>query len=255
MMAVLFRLLLCGMAAAFIFGCAPAHIPVERPPELVWNKFRLGAKSIDPDQSFLIRASISYDSPERSHRIQSSLWGYINYPIRMDLSAGFGQTIAMWHEDERFWQAYFPGENTRYIHPDGSVGASMLGYPTPFDLQQTVKVLLGDFGDLIPEAFYKAETLDGGWKYYFREHEVENIILDQDGSVRSVNGRGWKVEFSGRKDEDMFPYYSRIDMQLSEEQRALVRIKSVELNAEQWDEEQLELKIPPEAQTVHLPGS
>lgn len=253
-MAVLIRLFLWGLAAALFFGCAPPQIPVERPPEVVWNKFTLDWERIAPDQSFLIRASISYDSPGRSHRVQSSLWGYTDYPIRMDLSAGFGQTIAMWHEDEQSWQAYFPGENTMYIHTDGSEGASILGYPTPFDLQQTVKILLGDFKEFIPEAYFKAETHDGGWKYYFREHQVENIVLDQDGSVSSVSGRGWKVEFSARKNEGLFPYYSRIDIQLSERQRALVRIKSVELGGQQWDEKQLELKIPPEADTVHLYG-
>lgn len=252
-MAVFSRVLLWGLTA-FIFGCAPVQISVERPPEVVWNTFRLDSERIYPDQSFLIRASISYDSPGRSHRIQSSLWGYMHYPIRMDLSAGFGQTIAMWHEDEQFWQAYFPGENTRYIHSDGSVGASILGYPTPFDLEQTVKVLLGDFGDLIPEAFYKAESYNGGWKYYFREHEVENVVLAQDGFIRSISGSEWNVQFSARKNEDLFPYYSRIDMQLSAGERALIRIKSVEIGAQQWEDEQLDLKIPPDAETVHLPG-
>lgn len=253
-MPVLIRLFLWGLTAALFLGCAPARIPVERPPEVVWNKFRLDLERIDPDQSFLVRASVSYDSPGRSHRIQSSLWGYMNYPIRMDLSAGFGQTIAMWHEDEQFWQAYFPGENTRYIHPDGSLGASILGYPTPFDLQQTVKILLGDLGNLIPEAYYKAETYDYGWKYYFREQEIENMVLDQDGSVRSVSGKEWMVEFSARKNEDLFSYYSRIDMQLSPDQRALIRIKSVELGEQQWDEKQLDLKIPPGAEKVNLSG-
>ncbi len=252
-MSFFFRLTMFCLISTLVFGCAPRKIPVEKPPEVIWNEFQSGMAEFSPDQSFLISASVSYITPGQRNRIQSSIWGFIGYPIRMDLSAGFGQTIAMWYEDDFLWEAYFPGENMKYVHHDGSIGASILGYPTPLDLKQTSKVLLGAFGDLVPDSFHEVQSYNGKWKYSFRGHEVENMVLARDGSVSSISGQGWKIELSSRKDEGLFHYYSRIDMQLSEDERALIRIRSVRLDDQIWDEDQLVLNIPPEAGVVYLP--
>ncbi len=244
-------MMLCLLSALFI-SCAPKIIPVERPPQAVWNEFRSGMALFSPEQSFLISASVSYITPNQRNRIQSTLWGYMGYPVRMDLSAGLGQTVAMWREDEQLWEAYFPGENMKYVHWDGSVGASILGYPTPLDLRQTINVLLGAFEGLVPESYCEVKSYNGMWKYHFREHEVESLVLAWDGSVSSITGRGWTVELSAGREEDTFHYYSRIDMQLSQDERALIRIRSIRLDDQKWDEEQLELNIPPDAGVVNL---
>jgi hypothetical protein len=235
------------------WGCAPVKVPVDRPPEAVWNEFQRGMPGFSPEQSFLISASITFITPDQRNRIQASIWGFMGCPIRMDLSAGLGQTIAMWYEDDQLWEAYFPGENMKYVHHDGSMGASMLGYPTPLDLRQTTMVLLGDFSGLVPENYHEVQSVNGKWKYFFHNHEVKNIVLARDGTVSSITGQGWEVELSSRRDEGRFHYYSRIDMQLSEDERALIRIRSIRLDEHKWDEDQLELQIPPEAGIMYLP--
>ena len=237
---------------SFVLSCAPRKVPLERPPDAIWNDFRSGLAEYGPDVYFLINASISYITPDQRSRVQSRLWGRTGYPIRMDLSAGFGQTIAMWHEDQDLWQAYFPGQNIKYVHHEGSAGASILGFPTPLNLQQTSMVLLGAFGDLIPDYFSQVRSHNGMWKYYFRDHEVTEVVLAGDGSVHSISGSAWKVEFSSRREEDGLAYYSRIDMFLSDEERAEVRIRSVSINLDQWQQEQLALNIPPDAGIVYL---
>lgn len=244
--------MLCLMAA-LAWGCSPAKVSVDRPPEAVWNEFQWGMPEFSPEQSFLISASITYITLDQRNRIQASIWGLTGYPIRMDLRAGLGQTIAMWYEDEQLWEAYFPGENMKYVHHDGSTGAGMLGYPTPLDLRQTTMVLLGALSGLIPENYHEVQSVNGKWKYDFQDHEVKNIVLARDGTVSSITGQGWKVELSSRKDEGLFHYYSRIDMQLSGDERALIRIRSIRLDEHKWDEDQLDLKIPPEAGIVYLP--
>ncbi len=253
-MSFIFRLTVFFLLLTLVLGCAPRVVPVERPPEAVWNEFRSGIVEFPPEQSFLISASVTFITPGQRNRVQSTLWGRIGYPIRMDLSAGFGQTIAMWSEDEHFWEAYFPGENIKYLHHDGSMGASILGYPTALDLRQTARVLLGAFDELIPENFHEVRSYNGMWEYYFQDHDVRSMIIAQDGSVSSITGQGWMVELSARRDEESFRYYSRIDMQLSEKERALIRIRSIRIDDQQWDEDQLVLNIPPDAEIVYLPG-
>jgi len=247
------RLTMFCLLLTLFSGCAPRKIPVERPPEAVWNQFRSGIAKFSPEQSFLISASVTYIAPSQRNRVQFSLWGRIGYPVRMDLTAGFGQTIAMWYEDEQIWEAYFPGENVKYIHHDGALGPSMLGYPTPLDLGQTVKVLLGAFGDLVPENYTRVRSSDGMWEYFFRDNEVESLIIDQDGSIYSITGQNWKVELSAIRIEDSFHYYSRMDMQFADDKRAQIRIRSIRVDDPVWDGDQLELIIPADAGVVFLP--
>ncbi|WP_028574233.1 hypothetical protein [Desulfonatronovibrio hydrogenovorans] len=247
------RSLVCMLIFLGLAGCAPKKIPLERPPETVWADFLSGISEIPPGQPFLINASVSYITPGQRNRIRSVLWGRINYPIRMDLSAGFGQTIAMWYEDDLVWQAYFPGENTTYVHHDGSLGASMLGYPSPLDLRATVMVLLGAFGELVPETYHRAIIYNGRWKYEVKDHLVQEVVLAQDGTVHSMAGQGWQVVLGDRTENGEFSYYSRLDMELSDSDRALVRIRSVSFNGEGWEDDQLILETPPGAGVVYLP--
>ncbi|MFN2342794.1 MAG: hypothetical protein ABR542_05500 [Desulfonatronovibrio sp.] len=252
-MNLIIRILSYSALIFLVWGCAPKVVPVERPAGIVWEQFQAGIKGLEPGQEFLLSASVTYITPTGRNRIQSSIWGTTGYPIRMDISAGFGQTIAMWHEDHELWEAYFPRENTKYIHHDGSIGASMLGYPTPLDLRQTVQVLLGAFEGLVPDNFHRYEPMNGMWRFYFNDHEVKSMVIAQDGTVKSISGHGWNIEFNGLNVDGEHRYYSRIEMNLSQDQRALIRMKSVRTDDLDLNIEQLGLKVPPEAKVVYLP--
>lgn len=237
-----------------VWGCAPRVIPVERPAGIVWEQFQAGIKGLEPGQEFLMSASVTYITPAGRNRVQSSIWGSADYPIRMDISAGFGQIIAMWHEDHDLWEAYFPKENTKYIHQDGSIGASMLGYPTPLDLRQTVQVLLCAFEGLVPDNFQRYERVNGMWRFYFDDHEIRNIVISQDGNLKSISGHGWDIEFNGLNADGEHRYYSRIEMNLSQDERALIRMKSVRTDDLNLDIEKSGMEVPSEARIVFLPG-
>lgn len=252
-MNLIIRILSFFALALLVWGCAPKVIPVERPASIVWEQFQADIKGLDPGQEFILSASVAYITPTGRNRVQSSIWGTTGYPIRMDISAGFGQTIAMWHEDHELWEAYFPRENTKYIHRDGSIGASMLGYPTPLNLRQTVQVLLGSFEGLVPDNFQKYEPVDGMWQFYFNDHEVKSMVIAQDGSVNSISGHGWNIEFNGLNVDGEHSYYSRIEMNLSQGERALIRVRSVRTDALNLDVDQLGLEVPSEARVVFLP--
>lgn len=253
-MNVIIRTITYVTMAVLVLGCAPKVGPVERPAGIVWEQFQAGIKGLDPGQEFLMSASVTYITPTGRNRVQSSIWGTAGYPIRMDISAGFGQIIAMWHEDHELWEAYFPRENTKYIHRDGSIGASMLGYPTPLDLRQTVQVLLGAFEGLVPDNFQRYERMSGMWRFYFDDHNIRSMVIAHDGSVNSISGHGWDIEFNDLNFDGEQSYYSRIEMKLSQDQRALIRMKSVRTDDLNLDIEQPGLEVPSEARVVFLPG-
>ncbi|WP_291321879.1 hypothetical protein [Desulfonatronospira sp.] len=232
-------------------ACAPKRPPVERPPGVVWEDFWSRTPSYQEDQPFFIRGSVNYSTSREQRRVQAVIWGFAGYPVRMDLSAGFGQTVSMWLEDKFRWEAYNPGENTRYVHHDGSRGATLLGFPTPMDLRQTSLVLLGDFQHLIPGRYNRVESRDNMWKYYFDNSNVTSVLLDQQGNLQWVAGDGWQVEFKGYEQENGLFYFSRLDMQLSGDREAVIRIQAVDMERD-WDEKQMSLELPDDTRTIFL---
>ena len=250
-MKISYGLLCLLLITLFVFSCAPKRVPVERPPEVVWQDFWAQSSSYQEDQEFYIQASVNYSTPDQQRRVQAAIWGFAGYPVRMDISAGFGQTVSMWLEDELRWQAYNPGENTSYIHHDGSRGATLLGFPTPLDLRETSLVLLGDFQHLIPREYNRVESHGNMWKYYFEDEDLKSAVLDQDGNLDRVSGEGWHVEFKGVEQENGLFYFSRLDMHLFDDNEAIIRIKSVDMERS-WDENQMSLDPPEEARTIFL---
>ncbi|GEM_PF-2434424 len=244
--------ILCLLSVTFlVFSCAPKRVPVERPPEMVWQDFWAQSTSFQEDQEFYIQASVNYSTPDQQRRVQAMIWGFAGYPVRMDISAGFGQTVSMWLEDELRWEAYNPGENTRYIHHDGSRGATLLGFPTPMDLRETSLVLLGDFQHLVPREYHRVESHGNMWKYYFEDENITSVVLEQDGSLDRIEGNGWHVELKGFEQENGLFYFSRLDMHLSGGKEAVIRIRSVDMERT-WDQKQMGLDPPGEARTIFL---
>lgn len=246
-----YRILCLLVIIFFVASCAPKRVPVERPPEVAWQDFWAQSSSYQEDQAFYIQASVNYSTPEQQRRVQAAIWGFAGYPVRMDLSAGFGQIVSMWLEDELRWEAYNPGENTRYVHHDGSRGATLLGFPTPLDLRETSLVLLGDFQHLVPGEYNRVESYKNMWKYYFDDGDITSVVLDQDGRLDRVAGEGWHVEFKSFEQENGLFYFSRLDMHLSGDNEAVIRIKSVDMERT-WDQKQMSLDPPGETRTIFL---
>ncbi len=234
-----------------IVSCAPKQVPVKRPPEVVWNDFWAKSSSFTNKQGFMIQTSVNYTAADQRNRMLANIWGLVDYPVRMDLSTGFGHTFGIWMEDHLRWEAYFPGENARYVHHDGSRGATILGYPTPLNLRETAMVLLGFFEGLVPAYYQRVESRNQMWKYYFDDHRIQNLVLNQDGILQSVSGDGWQVEFKGPERYNGVFYFSRLDMRISRDKEAVIRIRSVDLDRD-WEREQLILDLPGDTRTIFL---
>lgn len=247
------RLIILIVLLTLSMACAPKTVTLERPAHFVWKDMHNRIQTLPEDQPFLINASITYISPQDRNRLQAAVWGRLDYPVRMDLSAGFGQTVTMWYEDPFEWQAYFPGENTKYHHYDGRIGASYIGYASPFNLRTTARILLGDLRGLIPSEYYGFSRCNGCWEYSFQDSWIQSLTVSMNGELLSMSGHDWKVEFSGYTIVDQAAYYSRLEMHLPGDEKIIIRIRSVKLEELEWEPGQLELKAPPQAEHVYLP--
>lgn len=241
----------------FLTACAPKS-PRERvkapQPEELWTEFK-NSTGISPKMhSFRIRMSINFFGPERRNRILGEIWGNRNYPVRMDLKAGMGRIFSMWREDGQNWQAFYPGENTVYIHEDGQRGAEVLGFPTPFNLLETSRFLSGRYSLLTPGEFARAGKKDRCLKYFFpRDKTIRSITLDYRGVPVRIAGTDWAAEL---KDYDREKGMAmRMDMQLPGEKRAVIRIKEAKFRKKYWEDKQLRLRLPPDAETRYLLNS
>lgn len=242
------------LALLFLPACAPKspREKVKAPqPEELWTEFK-NSTGLSPEMhSFRIRMSINFSGPKRRDRILSEIWGNRNYPVRMDLKAGMGRIFSMWREDSHKWQAFYPGENTVYRHEDGHRGSAALGFPSPFNLLETSRFLSGRYSLLTPREFARAEKKDRGFKYFFpSDTTIRSITLDYRGIPVRIAGMDWAAEL---KDYDREKGMAmRIDMQLPGKKRAVIRIKEAEFRKKYWEDKQLRLRLPPDAETRYL---
>jgi hypothetical protein len=242
------------LALFFLPACAP-KLPPEgvKPPaaEELWSEFR-NSSGVGPGMhSFRIEMSINFSGPKRRDRILAEVWGNRNYPVRMDLKAGMGRIFSMWREDSQNWQAFYPGENTVYIHEDGQRGAEVLGFPTPFNLLETSRFLSGYYALLTPGKYTRTQKKYPGFKYFFSpDNAIRSLTLDHQGIPVRISGRDWTAEI---KDYDRGKNMAmRMDMQLPGGKRAIIRIKEAEFREKYWEDKQLQLRIPPDAETRYL---
>ncbi len=89
------------------------------PAGILWQSFqeaRQRATLTGPGLS--ARASLQYDGPGRKSRVVLKLWGDLGYPLRLDMEAGIGASIAMLREDAQGWTAYFPQSGEAMVNAD-----------------------------------------------------------------------------------------------------------------------------------------
>ena len=230
-------------------GCAPKKPAPEQSPSALWSRFwRNQAQNI---LSFKIKTSINYSSARHKNRILATIWGNLNYPIRMNIKAGIGQTISLWLEDMHLWQAYFPAQRTLYFHPDGQKGATALGYPTPFNLKELAMILLGHYRSIVPDQFDKVELKNGLWIFSWADtgdcpyrSKVKKLALNELARPVFLTGDRWQAKLNQYVQEQNNVYAQKIILLLPRSEQAIIRIKSLQIKKMPWEKQQLTLKVP-----------
>lgn len=241
-------------------GCAPKRAagPVLDSPEAAWQTFR--ARSCVPVEAsgLLAKASLYYTRVKptrRTNRTVITLWGDFGGPMRLDVAAGIGKLLAHIREDGDGLLVFYPSERTAYAHANPVLGATRLGMPFPFSLNELARVMVGDFSGLTPASFIEAAPTDDGYVYTVHGTAVSTITLDRTGRPLRIEGaalegtvaaRTWQVVVDAYEDQPpaATPLPEKITLSMDNGERGILRIKSRELKIVPWPTEATGLELP-----------
>ena len=248
--------LLCGCAKPPREAAAPTGAGVER----VW--ITLTAPSAPQARGFLFKSSLNSITPQGVNRLTFDLWGNFEYPVRLDVRAGIGATIALWREGATGWLAYYPGQNVTYLG-----AADHLAEPDiqrlPLSLRELALLLSGRIGAVLP-AGYSDWTLgeQGGIRYLFNQGErLSELALDS--SLRPLMLTGshpepWSLSFDSWDDayDPIRPV--KMTLRFQKDSRHILRVKQAEFRDREWDRDALSLTPPEDSRVIDieaLPGT
>ncbi len=228
------------------------------PAGILWQSFqeaRQRATLTGPGLS--ARASLQYDGPGRKSRVVLKLWGDLGYPLRLDMEAGIGASIAMLREDAQGWTAYFPQSGEAMVNADPRRGLWALGVDAPLSLADLAGLATGAYDGLAPHDFVTAEASgDGGWTYALRgPGPVSRLTLDAMARPVSMTGswagRPWELTLSGHDDADG-PGAAARKMTLARppDTTVVIRIKELERRRTPWPPEAMTLELPPHTRII-----
>lgn len=254
-------LLVLGMSA-----CAPKR-PAELEPGVSpeMRFFRLAQERWDTFQNrmqagregplqFQAKASLNYASPSSSHRVVLDFYGSTDLPLRLDLTAGIGATIALWREDAIDFTAYVPDEKTAFHFPDSKQGMAAFGLPLPYGLQDLAQLITGRWSALVPEEYESAVAVnenrpEGPIRYTLRgPGGTFQLTLDEEALPAAYTSPGagsWELTFSNVEKGPAGMTPGRIRMVRSPQEKALLTLKELTLRDEPWPDDALALELPP----------
>jgi len=249
-----------GCALLLLWGCAPKKPPLpETPPQpasRTWEQFRARIEGQTFSQGFSISSSLHLISSSRQDRVTFQAWGNYDLPIRLDLKAGLGTTFSMWRVTKEQWLAYYPGQNKAFVHDESRIGASRLGFRSPFDLQELTFIFSGDWRMILPQQ-YSSSSYDPefGWCFTFGpEQKVSSVSISPELNVTRLTGT-WPSDWTMRLDDHALQAGQRIPgkilLQAGPNQKAIVHIKKVEFR-KPWPDKALSLELPAETELIFL---
>lgn len=204
-------ILLCGI---LLLGACAKQVSLPPPDEknatVTWQNFMHAAASRATPLPFRLSGSLRYTTPQDAHRFSLQSWGNGDLPIRVDLSAGLGITVAKIRQGTNTLLAYSPQENVAILHPKGNDALFRMGIPVPFSIMDLNNLLTGRYTQLFSAA-YQTVTLvpEDGFAYTLPTGRLTGSLqLDTLGRPLLWRGSqkytGWTIYFS-RYEETRFP--------------------------------------------------
>ena len=241
------------LLAVWLSACASLNQPSPQAlphPQAgrVWARFQNSTQGEQP-LPFWIRASLVFSSPEESRRTTFEFWGNADLPLRLDLKAGLGMTFAHWRVDEAGLVAYYPGQETAYLHPDSSKGLKYLGFPCPFSMQELARILNGQWTQCVPQTYTRVSPKPQGLSAFFfdRDQRIQTLVLDRKGRVVSVHGPRpfpWSLHVDDYQRMGDITLAQTFRLTTSREEKAVVRLKKARRRSTPWPSRALNLPLP-----------
>lgn len=198
------RLLLLCIALCLMAACSKPvmHAPdTPAPPTQVsdtWQAYEHYTQVMESHHApYRISSSIRYDSRGNGHRLLVYMWSNDEYlpnknisassPLRLDVVAGIGATVAQVREDASSFIMYSPNEKKVYYHQGSRKPLFSLGVPVPFSLAELTDLMLGRFGNVFGTSFNTQKnhepTLEPHGEIAYTIKDRGYLVVSQDGLV------------------------------------------------------------------------
>ncbi len=245
---------------AVMAGCAALRTgpQAELAPAEAWSRFRAGQQALAASPGdFSLKASFYFSSAGRTNRTILDFWGNRDYPLRLNIRAGVGATLALMREDADGLLVFHPTENKAYRHSDSRTAVSAMGLDLPFNLRDLAALLTGPATRLLP-AEYASVRQEGGLYVYAMSQDlpVAEVRLHPDGRLASFSGHGaglWSIAVEAYRQVGGASVPERLAMAVPPSQSATLRVRSLDLRASPWPPAALSLELPPGAETIIAP--
>lgn len=275
-------------ALCLLAACAKPviHAPNTLAPvsqaEATWQAYEQYSKiTQDYRAPYRISASLRYESQGKGHRLLAYMWSNDTLnsnenqstasPLRLDIMAGIGATVAQVREDANSFVAYSPNENKAYYHNGSRKPLFSLGVPVPFSIADVTSLVLGRFSMLFGTTF---NTEEGHLPTLQAESDIAYSLLPQGQLVLSQEGlvlqwceqnptstgkkRGWVLDIAYTEAQNSEPTSMQTPSQLplprkltftyygpnTVEHTAVILIKERDYPEKPFAPEQIELQIP-----------
>ncbi|MDL2291224.1 hypothetical protein LJC09_03885 [Desulfovibrio sp. OttesenSCG-928-F20] len=242
--------------------------PDTDPTEDIWQKFtsRVATTEI-MSGPFRVSGALRYTDPEgKTNRVSSLLWGNNKpgapWPLRLDLTAGIGQVVAKVRETKNGLLAFIPDENVAYVHEGGSRTLASFGVPVPLALCDLALLLTGRGGLLFLPSPASAEApvpakrslIADGARYTLNGVVLAgHLTLSKEGvplEWREAQSKGWVMEFEAAPENPLRP--SKLRIKHGKGWSALITVKDITRVSPPYENEQLDLVLPPDVEKLPL---
>lgn len=214
-----------------------------------WEKFTTA--TID-ERPYTLQGSFRFGDKENTNRVNYIFWSNGSLPLRVDVMAGVGASIAKIREDTEEVLMYLVQDkkamlmqNYHEINPLVS-----LGMPVPISFYEMSLLLRGGFNQVLQELNLDSVTISEKAKnefekysYYFSSINMDGLVqLDENGMpVHCEIDNTWAFDLS-YDEKTMLPYRVVISS-LIDEYKAILLVKE-RSNPAQYKEEDLIFELP-----------
>lgn len=162
-------------------------VPTQEDQEKRWQLF---LENKIEEKPYALQGSIRFGSSENTNRVNYILWSNGTLPLRLDIMAGVGASIAKIAETQKEITMYFPQENRAIIMDNfGEINPLIsMGMPVPISFNEISFLLRGGFNQIFENISLdlvkakKAKKEYQRYTYYFSSKKMDGLMqLDVTG--------------------------------------------------------------------------
>lgn len=195
------------------------------------------------DAPYRIQLSMRFGEEGDTRRVTALLWGNGQSPLRLDVMAGAGATIAKISEQPGEFLIFVPGENKAYYHDGPTTPLLNIGTPLPLNLGELAALLSGGYRQVFGEKPLSVTPAGENMEYGLDNPPGGLLSLDNNGLPTLWQLNGWQLKFAYGDEWPTLPKSLRLTSDKGK--FAMILIKEREKIDEPFTSEQMLLALPP----------